>query len=170
MKTNELRGKAIDIIGGFGPAAAPAVPLLVKALKDDDKNLRQKAVTALSQLGPVAKAAVPALMTALGDTDDFVKCYAAKAVGAVGPEGAPAVPELQRLMSLPIEGEADMPQRCAAEALMKMGPETKALVPAEMVRRVEEFNSMIRGLGTEYDTDPTKPKPKEKNETTVLGL
>ena len=68
-------------------------------------------------------------------------------------------------MSLPVEGERDIKQRCAAEALMKMGPETKALVPPEMVRRVEEFNAALGDIDTDYEADPTRPKPKVKKVT-----
>lgn len=160
MKDAKVRQQASDIIWKFGPAAAPAVPLLVKELKEGNKDSKDKAVVALNHLGPVAKAAAPALMAALGVEDDFVKCYAAKALGEVG--AADAVPQLRRLMSLPMVGEKDTPQRCAAEALMKMGPETKALVPPEMVKRVEEFYRMIEGSGRGYEVDETKPKPKEK--------
>jgi hypothetical protein len=51
---------------------------------------------------------------------------------------------------------------------MKMGPETKALVPAEMVQRVKEFNAEIQRIG-DYEYDPTRPKPKEKKEETTQG-
>lgn len=167
MNDKQVRGKALDIIWRFGPAAEPAVPLLVKELKDDDKDLRFKATAALKYLGPVAKAAAPALMVALDDKDDFVQCYVAEALGALGPEGAPAVPKLLRLMSLPVEGERDRPQRCAAEALMQMGPETKALVPPEMVRRVTEYNAWLKSMGPKIgdEDDPTRPKPKAKKAT-----
>lgn len=50
---------------------------------------------------------------------------------------------------------------------MRMGPETKALVPPEMVRRVEEFNAMFGGIGTDYEADPTRPKPKVKKVKTT---
>lgn len=169
MKNKEVRGKALDIVWYYGAAAEPAVPLLIKGLKDEDKDLRHKAAHALSVLGPVAKAAAPALMAALGDEDDLVRCYAAKALGEVGPEGSPAVPELRRLMSLPVESERDLTQRCAAEALMKMGPETKALVPPEMAKRVEDFNKMIEGIGSDYMVDETRPRPKEKKEAVTPG-
>lgn len=169
MKDKEVRRKACGIIWQFGSAAEPAVPLLVKELKGSDEELRTKALISLSQLGPVAKGAAPALIVALGDKDDFVKCYAAKALSKIGPEGAPAVPELRRLMSLPIEGEQDRPQRCAAEALMEMGPETKALVPPEMVKRVEEYNAMFQGIGNDYNVDDTRPKLKEKKEMIPPG-
>jgi HEAT repeat protein len=170
MKDKKVRGKALNIIWQFGAAAEPAVPLLVKELKDDDKDLRQGAAYALYILGPVAKAAAPALMAALGDVDDLVQCYAAQALGGVGPEGVSAVPELRRLMSLPIEGERDVPQRCAAEALMKMGPETRSLVPPEMAKRVEEFNASVADIGADYRVDETRPKPKEKKEEAAPGL
>ncbi len=169
MKDSEVRAGASDIIGLFGEAAEPAVPLLAKQLKDTDEDLRGKAATALSQLGPVAKVAAPALTAALGDKNNLVRCYAAKALGGIGPEGAAAVPELRRVMALPVEGERDMPQRCAAEALMEMGPEARALVPPEMVRRVEEFNRSIRELSADLGDDETRPKPREKKEAAPTG-
>jgi HEAT repeat protein len=164
MKNKEVRAKALDIVWHFGPAAAPAVPLMIKELKDSDKDLREKAAMALSMLGPTAKASAPALLKALRDKESIVQCYAAQALGGLGADAAPAVPELQRLMNLPLEGEREIPQRCAAEALIKMGPETKALVPPQMVKRVEEFNRMIRSLDRSSEIDETKPKPKEKKE------
>lgn len=168
-KNKGVRAKALDIVWQYGPAAEPAVPLLVKELKGEDEDLRGKAAHALYILGPVAKAAAPALMAALGDEGRLVKCYAALALGELGTEGAPAVSELRQLMSLPMEGEQDMPQRCAAQALMKMGPETKALVPPEMAKRVEEFNAAVADIGADYRVDETKPKSKEKKEAAAPG-
>lgn len=159
MENKDVRGKALDIIWQFGPAVAPAVPLLIKELKGDDKDFRQKAAFALRYLGTVAKDAAPDLLAALEDENDFVKCYAAEALGAIGPKGLPAVPKLRRMMA--VEGKTEIPQRCAAEALMIMGPETRALVPPEMVQKVEEYNAAITG-DVHIDDDPTKPKPKKK--------
>lgn len=165
MENKDVRGKALDIIWQFGPAAAPAVPLIVKDLKDGDKDVRWKAVVALRFLGPVAKDAAPALMTALGDDDDLVKCYAAEAIGVIGPAGAPAVPQLRQMMERPMKDDRDMPQRCAASALMSMGPETRALVSPEMAQRVKKHNAFLGDISKDRN-DPTKPKSKEKKPTT----
>lgn len=165
MEDKAVRGKALDIVWQFGPAAAPAVPLIVKELKGGDKDMRWKAIAALRFLGPVAKDAAPALMAALGDEDDFVKCYAAEAMGVIGPAGAQAVPQLRQMMERPVKDDRDMPQRCAAAALMSMGAETRALVPPEMAQRVKKHNAWLGDISKDTD-DPTKPKPKEKKATT----
>ena len=46
-------------LGWFGSAAAPAVPALIEALKND--QIRREAILALAKIGPAARAAVPAL-------------------------------------------------------------------------------------------------------------
>src|SRR5215213_5627446 len=51
----------------LGPAAAPAVPALVDALKSPDQLVKQNAALALGDVGPEARAAVPALTVALTD-------------------------------------------------------------------------------------------------------
>lgn len=166
VEDKKVRAKAIDASWKYGAAAEPAVPLLVKALKDPDADLRGKAAHALYVLGPVAKAAAPELLAALGDQDVLVQCYAAKGMGKLGSAGAPAVPELKRMMSVPRDeaGKSDLPRRCAAEALIQMGPETRALVPAEVVKEVEEQNTWLNNLGSSRYVDETKPKPKPKSE------
>ena len=49
-----------------------AVPILIMAIKDPDKDVRQSAAWALQYIGPDAVDAVPALTEALADTDKVV--------------------------------------------------------------------------------------------------
>jgi TolB-like protein/class 3 adenylate cyclase/Flp pilus assembly protein TadD len=58
VKERKIAAKSL---GRFGPAAADAVPGLIKALDDEDAWVRREAVIALGKIGPVATAAVPAL-------------------------------------------------------------------------------------------------------------
>jgi HEAT repeat protein len=60
-----IREKAVNVLGRMGPAAAPAVPSLVKLLQDPDISIRKAAARTLGQIGPAAKDAVPALMQTL---------------------------------------------------------------------------------------------------------
>jgi HEAT repeat protein len=55
------RAFAAGTIGALGPAAAPAVPSLIEALGDRDRDVREAAAEALGKIGPAARAAVPAL-------------------------------------------------------------------------------------------------------------
>jgi HEAT repeat protein len=48
-------------LDNMGPAAAPAVAALAKALRDPSLEVRQWAARALGSIGPAAESAVPAL-------------------------------------------------------------------------------------------------------------
>ena len=60
-------------LGWFGPAAAEAVPDLVKSL--GDSGVRQEAVQSLRKIGPEARAAIPALVAIENESliGDYVK-------------------------------------------------------------------------------------------------
>jgi HEAT repeat protein len=74
------RNTAAYAIGGFGPAAQPAVPALIEALQDPEPSVRFPVCIALREIGPGAKDAVPALMEALDDRNDDVAAMARKAI------------------------------------------------------------------------------------------
>jgi hypothetical protein len=55
------RSNAADVLKKLGPLAAKAVPVLTKALRDNNLERRDSAVEVLEGLGPTARAALPAL-------------------------------------------------------------------------------------------------------------
>jgi len=71
-----------------------AVPHLIAALKDKDRDVRCHVAGALGRIGPSAVDAVPHLITALREEDFFVRCNAALALGRIGPNAVDAVPHL----------------------------------------------------------------------------
>jgi len=86
------RQDALARIARLGPKAKPAVPQLIKALKDPDQVVRQLAAYALGQIGPDAKEAVPALKEAFqSDPAMKVKTAALNALRAIDPNAAPKV-------------------------------------------------------------------------------
>jgi HEAT repeat protein len=93
MLSNPDRGagdSAATAIGEFGPAASPAIPLLVKQL---DSTYPHHAAGALARIG---KAAVPALTTALSHANPRVRTAAADALGRVGSDAISAIPALEK--------------------------------------------------------------------------
>jgi len=70
----------IIALGGFGPAAEPAVPDLAALLRHRDNIIRYQAARALGRLGPTARAAVPALHQALEDRSPGVRIAARDAL------------------------------------------------------------------------------------------
>jgi hypothetical protein len=106
-------------LGRIGPAAAPAVPGLIAALRDEDWWVRQEAKKALAAIGP---AAVPALASALGEDDPRTRMAAAEYLGNIGKPAHHALPFLDRM----IESDPDPKCRQAAgEAVEKILKDVK---------------------------------------------
>jgi HEAT repeat protein len=113
----DVRYCSADAIPSIGPAATPAVPSLIKLLKDQgDEGIRKSAARALGAIGPGAKSSVPALIEALEDNDLYVRVAAALALGKIGPEAKAAVPALKKAL----ESDSKELQRLAAFALEKI--------------------------------------------------
>jgi len=109
------------LVEAFGAAGAPAVPALIQALGDSDRDVRRAAAEALGDLGDPQ--AVPALIQALRDDWEAVRRAAAEALGKLGdPQAIP--PLIQAL------GDYWYDVRfAAAEALGKLG-DPQAIPPA----------------------------------------
>jgi len=155
------RRDAAWTIGNNGPAAAAAVPELIKLLSDSDSDVRRSVVEALGKIG---EPAVPALIVALNDIDLNVGQNAADTLGKIG---EPAVPAL-------IESLKDIDSRTRLEGdrvsidgndydvknhifiiLNKIGPDAQSAVPAlietlkySMHDATETLNSIIPSLGS----------------------
>jgi len=74
----------------IGPAAAPAVDLLVQTLGDGEPEERVQAILALGAIGPAAKPAVEQLIRAVESQDKSLQLAAAFALGKIGATDADA--------------------------------------------------------------------------------
>ena len=94
---------------------APAVPPLIKALKDKNFGIVGRAASTLGWIGPEASAAVPALTKVLTHDESEVRYSAAEALGKIGEQGA--VPALTKAL----KDNNEYVRRAAADALGKIG-------------------------------------------------
>lgn len=113
----DLSGPAADALGQIGPAAAPALVAIERAVRRavaaEDGWQTYRLVAALGGLGP---AAVPVLAGFLDCDTGPVAGYAADALGKMGPAARAAAPNL-----LPRLGSADPDWRlAAADALWRI--------------------------------------------------
>lgn len=72
-------------LADIGPAAAAAVPRLIKLESREEPEVRLQALIALGEIGPAARSAAPVMVKALqGDKADGVRFAAAYALGQIG--------------------------------------------------------------------------------------
>lgn len=124
-----VRLAAVDAIETLGPAAAPAVPTLVRALRDGNLFVRWASARVIGKIGTAEvdpALTVPPLARLLDDLDLDVDLAAATALTLYGPAAAPAVPVLARAT-----GGGDPERRVAAiNALRSIGDDAKPAIPA----------------------------------------
>ncbi len=123
----QFRIEGVIALGRFARKNEELIPLLVEALKDEDRpekglSVGQEAAIALAAL---KTAAVPALVEIIKNKtprDEFFN--AIMAIGRIGPEAKATVPLLIEALKV------KRVQSSALEALARIGPEAKAAVPA----------------------------------------
>ena len=117
-----------EIVEDLARLGPPAIPVLTKALTDNDEDdrVRLHAALALGEMGPQAAEATPSLIQALKQRNEMIATRAASALGKIGPPAKDAVPALIDALKA-----GDWSLRCwAAETLGRIGPAAKAAVPA----------------------------------------
>ena len=93
---NEIvRSRAADFLSRMGPLAEPAIPALIRALKEDDRwEVRTSAASALGTIGKGESAVVTALLEALRDQNATVHSVSTMALGQTGQGNRAAVAAL----------------------------------------------------------------------------
>jgi HEAT repeat protein len=136
-ETQRAAAFALAAIGG--PKAAPALPVLRRALRDDDPHVQELAAASLSSLGPDAAPAVVDLARTLKDArDPATRRNAAVALGLIGREIGPAIkPAVPVLVEALQRNQPLVVRQNAAEALAQIHfPNNEEAIPA-LVRAVD---------------------------------
>jgi HEAT repeat protein/S1-C subfamily serine protease len=111
----QRRAEAARAIGTIGIQARSAIPNLLEAIKDSDRNVSTAAMEALGKLGSASDVVLPELISkSLNDSDKRVKLYAARAIGKMGAAGVSAIDPL-------IELTRDNDPELHNEALLALG-------------------------------------------------
>jgi len=86
-----------DALSWIGPAAKPALPLLLRAATNANNGARANALWALGEIHAEPQLCVPELIRALRDSDGWARTSAAHALGMFGIDAQSAVPALMEL-------------------------------------------------------------------------
>jgi HEAT repeat protein len=139
-----VRKEALATLRCLGRGAEAAVPDLLTALRDEDREVRYGAAAALGRIGPAARRSVPALLEALAGKDEHLQAVAADTLGVL------KVPEKEVIAPLAgsLSEKAAFNTRCAAaRALGQFGPAAKAAV-APLIDLIQTIQRR-KGEGTE---------------------
>jgi HEAT repeat protein len=113
------RSRAAGALRALGPAAAPAVPTLVRELRVKGEPHRvQLALAVLEMIGPDASDAVPALIELLDSNERGFRVSAAQALGFIGPAAKSAIPRLREL----VDPRKGVPWDMARMAIQRIDP------------------------------------------------
>jgi HEAT repeat protein len=94
-----IASSAAEALGNMGPAAAPAVPALLKAAASENRELAVDAIRALGKIGPSARDAVPFLST-LAASQGPLSDWADYALREIAPEAAKGNPRIGKAVPI----------------------------------------------------------------------
>jgi hypothetical protein len=123
--SQSIRIRAYWTLGGLGPVAKPAVPVLIQEFNTNN-TMFDFARAALETLGPEAKEAVPMLTNALHGPDGMLKWNAGRVLAKV----EPTYPGLITVAVADLKSSNVISRRFACLVLGEMGPVAKSAVPA----------------------------------------
>jgi HEAT repeat protein len=136
----EIRGYAVDTIGGIGPKAREAVPAIETALGDKNAFVRVQAAAALSKVSPRNSKSVSHLILSLNDKDRHIRWLAATHLGELGPDARIAVDVFVAMLA-----EDELDNRVAyIRALGRIGTDAKRTVAVLEKLASDEENEYVR--------------------------
>lgn len=169
QSTNFLaRQYAVRAIWFYGPAAADAVPALVKRLRQSQSNRNRDCdlfliLRVLEEIGPQAVAATPDLLELVRKSDRLVSLAACAALGSIGPGASNAIPAIEFCLTNPLTPDAHLD---AAVALSRIEPNNKTAVAA-----LKKFQTNgDPGLLDRADRNPSAIDPREYRVLTRLQV
>ncbi|HAA55329.1 MAG TPA: hypothetical protein DCE42_11270 [Myxococcales bacterium] len=115
-----VRQATLSKLKELGPGAKPALPVLIKHLKDQEVEVREAAARAIGQMGPAGIKAMDPLVECLIANKAWwrVRVAVAWALGELGPKAASTAPQIANLMQ---DKDSDV-GKAAMKALIKLGP------------------------------------------------
>ncbi|MBI2340137.1 MAG: HEAT repeat domain-containing protein [Deltaproteobacteria bacterium] len=143
LRRNEswlVRRAAARTLGRLGDAAAPAVPALVKALKDEEWWVRQDAAWALGRIGPSAVAAVDSLISALREWPAERRPLVIEALDRIGTEALRPLADIAGNKS-----ESWWVRAAAMEILGGYEPQEIRVIRAAIISLKEERHPQLIG-------------------------
>ncbi len=159
------REAVIDRLQDIGQ---PAVPALIKVLKNKDTNIdhRRAAAGALGHIGPAAKEGIPTLITALWDRDSGLRYNAALALGRMGPAAKEAIPALVAAF----KNDYIKEREDVATDLLQIVELEKNLSSAALKEKISLLENLRETIFKDFNESPESDDYKQKELVDKLNL
>ena len=139
---NQLREGETAAFDALVACNSEAVPALIQALKDEDKNVRIVAIAILGEIGSEATEAIPFLAEFLKDQSDENRDSRVMVVNTLGKLGQAAIPNLIAAL----QDEDIWVRSNVASALGQIGQDAKEAVLALIAPALEASSSNVTSL------------------------
>jgi hypothetical protein len=136
-----IPGEAALTLAGFGAAAEPALPVLLKALWADHRPTRAGAAVAVGEIRRQAGTVVPELSAQLSERNEHVVSAAAAALALFGTEAEPASGHLLEALGVALVDCKHALVQVLASALLAVSPDARARVRDHFGGRDPELRS-----------------------------
>ena len=158
----DIRWRAARAIERIGPAAAAAIPDLIRLWRRRSlgSNEREWYLAAIGSLGPDPPETIPALLSGLREQDPTLRYTAVQFLSRFGPKAAVAVEPLIRTL----EDEDDHVRCSAVWALRTIGASAAPALPALRKSRPCPLTEGAEGVALaiaqiQVALTPTRPRP-----------
>jgi HEAT repeat protein len=138
---DEERLAAVRALTGIGPASAPALPALYKALKSSERDVQIVSLEALTKIEPDDEKLQPVILPLVSKTTGSggVRRAAAASLKRFGDKAQPAVPALLKML------DVDTERNIAISVLKGM----KVHAVDELIVKLEDRSTLIRTFACE---------------------
>jgi HEAT repeat protein len=126
MRLPQTANLALLALGNIGPAARPAVPVILRRFPTSDKQTQREMLLCLAGIGPAAREGAATLAKAMRSGQPEFRMTAACALLCVAPEDRAAA----ALLNDALKGKEKEARGQALRACVEVGPTSTALVAA----------------------------------------
>ncbi len=161
LQDADIRAAAVTCLERIGPTTEASVPLLLRALDDEDETIRSWAVTSLHRIGPAAVGAVGRLLSTMKGSPPEIRVQIIDALAAIGGEPAILVPRLVHAL----KHKVPVVRAHAAVALRRFAAAAADFLPA-LQAAAQDDNDLVRQsaqatlqeIRRETPAEPARPR------------
>ncbi len=144
----QFRREVQFALAAIGPGARAAVPVLIRSMSSQDRDVRASASFALGKIGPAARAAVPELRQKLRSESPIEKLSGILALLQIQPGDRRLARVAAPMLLKALDSEHELVRAEAAAAVGRLGDQGKPMIP-RLKRLLDDESPHVQTLAAE---------------------